>query len=433
MKIVCERPRTVPVVEAADVIVCGGGPAGIAAALASARLGVKTTLLEAAGCLGGVWTSGLLSWILDAKGKPGLMEEIRLELEQRGAAIHNIGEKDGIAYDPEQMKLLLEKLCLNAGIHVRLHTRVVMALRDPQGDRLTTVITESKSGREAWSASIYIDATGDGDLAAYAGCRFDMGRPDSGETQPMSMIALVTGIHYEEIREYVGGGEAKPKQMLYELLERHGSAPSNSVPLLLRINDDLYALCANHEYNVSPIDAEKVTQATIRGRAEAHRLVETLRRIGGPWRKIRIVATASQIGVREGRRVRGKYTITENDVYGGTRHDDAVCEVRFPVDVHSTNPEQHKGIEQSKRESRSYDIPLRALIANDVNGLLLAGRCISGDFIAHSSYRVTGNAVAMGEASGMAAALSVQRQCLPQELTNRDIAAIQNRTLGLSR
>src|SRR5690606_20700144 len=126
-----------------------------------------------------------LSWIIDAEGKSGIMQEIMQRMEHQG--VRQVPVTQGsFAYDPEGMKRLLEQMCLEAGIDILLHTRVTAALCDER-NRLSHVLTESKSGRQAWQGGIFIDATGDGDLAAYAGCSFDIGRPGSGETQPMSL------------------------------------------------------------------------------------------------------------------------------------------------------------------------------------------------------------------------------------------------------
>ncbi len=412
-----EPARDVRLVHTTDVIVCGGGPAGIAAALASARQGARTTLIESHGCLGGIWTAGLLSWVLDAEGKAGIMAEISSELNKRKAYVLRVPNGKGFAYDPEQMKLLLEELCLAAGIRLRYHTRVAAAIRSLDGKTMAAVITESKSGREAWSARAFIDTTGDGDVGALAGCRFEMGRPGTGETQPLSMIGLLTGVKFSEIEDYVGGGLEKPKQQLFEKLQGLGVGPSNSVPLLVRIYDDLFALCANHEYGIRADDADAITKATLRGRLETHRAVEALRSLGVQWKGLRVVATAEQIGIREGRRLRGHYVVSDADILAGQRHEDAICHVKFPIDVHSTNQKKSKGIEARPAQARPYDIPLRALIAQDVDGLLMAGRCLSGDFLAHSSYRVTGNAVATGEAAGIAAAACIRFGITPHSLT----------------
>ena len=156
-----EPARDVPIEEPVDVVVCGAGPAGVSAAIAAGRMGAKVRLIDVNGCLGGIWTAGLLCWILDAQDKPGLMRELTERLDARGALFR----ASKLAYDPEVMKLLLEELCLDAGVKIRLHTRVVAAVRD-DSNRLSLAVTESKSGRQAFGGSVFVDATGDGDLAA---------------------------------------------------------------------------------------------------------------------------------------------------------------------------------------------------------------------------------------------------------------------------
>ena len=415
-----EQSRDIPVVDETDVVVCGGGPAGVAAAIACVRQGVRTRLIELHGCLGGVWTTGALSWIIDSGNKPGLMAEITARLDQRDARrLRQEGGKN-YAYDVEEMKLLLDEMCLEADVEVRTHTRVVAAARDT-GNRLSLVITESKAGREAWHAKVFIDATGDGDLGALAGCGFDMGHPETGAVQPMSLMALVSGIRFDEVESYVGGSMAEPKQRLGALMTEIGVAPSYGNPTLFRIRDDLFALMSNHQYGVTCDDAYEITAATIRGRREVHTQVEALRKLGGIWSQMRVVSTGAQIGVREGRRIHGRYEVTGQDLLEGARFEDAVCRVTMGIDVHSTDPSKTKIVEAKPHRSRPYDIPLRALIAKDVDGLLMAGRCISGDFIAHSSYRVTGNAVAMGQAAGICAARAVLSDLPPHEVAWGDV------------
>ncbi len=412
-----ESAHAVPLVEHTDVIVCGGGPAGIAAAIAAARGGARVRLIERYGCLGGVWTAGRLTWILDTEGKPGIMREIFDRLDERDA-------REGQAADTEQMKLLLEEMCDEAGVDVRLYTSVVAAARD-EANRLAVVVTESKSGREAWAGKVFIDCTGDGDLAALAGCGFELGNHE-GKTQPMSLIALVSGTGPVEGLTFADRDWGAGTAWLRAEIERGGHCPSYTHPQFFPIRDDLAILMANHQYGGTGLDADHLTRATLAARAEVHQVIAALRSLGGRWSDLRVVATADQIGVREGRRIRGRYQVTSDDLVRGARFDDAVCRVSFPVDVHALDPDKGKGLGNEGVKSQPYDIPYRALVASDCDGLLMAGRCISGDFFAHASYRVTGNAVAMGEAAGTAAAECIKQDCLPHafspELASRPAA-----------
>jgi hypothetical protein len=422
---VVEQERKIRVSATYDVIVCGGGPAGVCAAIEAGRNGAKTLLIEAHGCLGGVWTAGLLTWILDHVNKAGLMREIEDKLLREKGVSQQMMNKDAqiaifrsLSFDPEIMKLVLDNFCLDAGVDILFHTRVVAAIKSEKG-RLSHIVTESKSGREAWMGKIFIDCTGDGDLAALSGCDYDLGKESDGATQPFSLLALVTGINFDEIREF-----PTFKPGLLAEIERGGIVPSYLRPGLFPIRDNLFTMMANHEYGYSSVNAVDVTRATLHARKEVNAIVNALRRNGGVWKNIQLVATAEQIGTREGRRIHGLYTVSKEDLIKGSRFEDAVCRVTFGVDVHSVSKqdEESKSVDYHQNiKSENYDIPLRSLIAKDVGGLMMAGRCISGDFIAHSSYRVTGNAIAMGQAAGRTAALSSKKNILPQEVNFKSL------------
>ncbi len=409
-----EASRYIPIVRETDVIVCGGGPAGVAAAIQSARSGANTTLIEMYGCLGGVWTVGLLSNIIDYQDKPGIMREIVKGLEKSDA------QYSAKVYDAEYMKVLLDDLCREAGVKVRLYTQVVAAYTSDK-NRLEHIVTESFSGREAWKAKVFIDSTGNGTLSAHAGCTFDLGHPETGETQPGSLMAILTGLDGERIvaegfTKARGHSFAEGKKAFWQEIKKAGRKASYTMPTLFTIRPGLVAMMANHEYAVSALDADSMTKHTVAARREVFDIVDRLRKLGGVWSEVRIVATGSQLGIREARRIRGRYTITADDLIQGSRFDDAVCRVTFNVDVHALNKRAGGGYGNLSVRAKNYDIPLRSLIAQEVDGLMMAGRCISGDFFAHASYRVTGNAVAMGEAAGKVAAQAALENKLPQEI-----------------
>lgn len=429
-----ENARPVPVAGDYDVIVAGGGPAGVAAALAAARSGASTMLIELHGCIGGVWTAGMLCWILDAFNKPGIMAEIlrRLDEDENGQTFtRRSGGRtvQGRAYDPEAMKLLLEDMLLEAGVSIRLFTRIVGAVPNQQ-NRLAAVLTESKSGREVFTGKTFIDATGDGDLAAQAGCGFDFGRPGDGVTQPFSLMGLFHGVKTKDIGPFINHyaeihSLGRAKSNLLEEFRSAGIDPSYGGPSIFEIHDGLYAMMANHQYGVSAINADELTRATLEARREVHALVHALRRKGGPWANIGLIATGEQIGTREARRIHGRYTVSNEDLKIGVRFDDGICRVTFPIDVHATDPTKNKYIEEKPFRSQAYDIPLRALHAKDLDGLMLAGRCISGSFYAHSNYRVTGNAVAMGEAAGVTCAIASREKVLPHEVPFDELGVVE--------
>lgn len=417
-KVFTEPSKEIPIAGNYDVIVCGGGPAGFAAAVSAGRTGAKVKLIEVQGYLGGVWTAGLMTHFIDGENKRGIMQEL-LDVQKFAGVVN------ARWFDVELTKLWLEKFCMQAGVEPLYHTRVVGAYS--KNGRLTTIITENSTGREAWTAKIFIDATGNGDLATLAGCNFDIGHPESGLKQPLSLNVLISGIHLKDLQEHnmisvPGGSWGEPKENLLAEIRRGGADCSYSKPSFFAIRDDFFSLMSNHQYKVDETNAQEITMATIEARAEMHRQIDALRSLGGIWNNIRLVGSADQIGIRESRRIHGLYTLTQDDLINGARFDDGVCRVTFNVDVHSLDPEKSKEIEAKPFTTIPYDIPLRSLIAKDVNGLMMAGRCISGDFLAHSSYRVTGNAVAMGEAAGKAATVAALTNRLPQQININEIS-----------
>lgn len=418
-----------PIAGEYDVVVAGAGPAGVPAALAAARNGAKTLLIETNSCLGGVWTAGILTWVFDIE-KTGIGHEIIGRLRERNGYVESgFREMVNFTYDVEAMKLLLEQLCLDSGIDIYLHSRVVGADVDPDTKRLRAIITESKSGRQAWKAHAFIDCTGDGDLGARAGCGFDFGADDSDEIQPLTFMSTIVVKDHRELEPYIsfygGSTEHRERSNAFKAyLADLGIDPSYAVPTLFQVRENLLAIMVNHQYGVVSHDARQMTDATISARSEVNTIVDALARSSGPFGGCYLASTAEHIGIRDGRRIHGRYRMTVDDLISGSRFEDAVCRVRFNVDIHATRREvRDRSSQNSPRgvEVRPYDIPIRALIARDVDGLMMAGRCISGDWFAHASYRVTGEAVSMGEAAGATAAVSAEQKRLPHDVPWGDI------------
>ena len=409
-KVFLEPERSLPLAEDADLIVAGGGPAGIAAAVTAARMGRRVRLFEAHGALGGLWTVGMISCIIDF-GRGDLTREITRRLDAYGGRHPrwSTPRDDYFVYEPESMKLVLEDLCTEAGVKFTYHSPVVAAYRDASMRNIEAVVTESKRGRRAWRAPLFMDCTGDGDLAALAGCGFDVGGGNGNGDQPASLVALVCLENDDAVAAFSvnhpGPGEnafAKgAKKTLYRELVAAGIEPTYASPTLFRLHRGLYAFMANHEYGVALDDAEGITDATVRARRELSNLVSALvRHNPETWRGLRLVATAEQLGHRAARRIHGRYTLTIDDLMEGRQFADAVSSCAFQLDVHGVNREDNRcaGAYRAGRTIKvPYQIPLGACRAKDVDNLYMAGRCISGDFLAQSSYRVTGPAVEMAE------------------------------------
>ena len=433
-----EPARDIPVDDWADVIVVGGGPAGVPAAVAAARAGKKVRLFELQGSLGGVWTSGLLTYIFDFD-KSDIGWEIIRRLDACGARVidrpteeeklkdYKSGLDKNWVYEPEYMKAVCEDMCAEAGVRVMLQCPVVAAYRDASGRNIETIVTESKSGRQAWRAKTFIDCSGDGDLGALAGCGFDIGFGPEGWGQPATLNALVVvddgdavaagdfvsnepGMWLRRMNPETGKFSSHHIVASHKLkaeMRRAGMDPSYGDPTLFRFHRNLFCFMVNHEYKLRVDDAQAISDATQRARKEVQALAAGLAKLGGPWKGLRVAATAEQIGHRDARRIHGLYTVTRDDVTAGSTFPDAVTTSRFGVDIHGLDKKSNNVRAAGQDHGvkfRPFQIPLRACRARDVDNMFMAGRCISGDFYAHASYRVTGSSVAIGEAVGKAAA-----------------------------
>lgn len=396
----------------ADIIIAGGGPAGIAAAVTAARTGRKVRLFEMHGALGGMWTNALMTCLIDF-GKGDIAKEISRRLEELGARVPRRGRmlESNYIFEPEYMKYVCEQMCVEAGVEFLLHCRVVDVEMDASGRRIKAVYTESKSGRQRWTAKAYIDATGDGDLCERAGCGFDFGGENPGDNdQPATMMAIVKVDDDTKIADCIAndpvsfGGKDKTdfyagKARLKAVAQKAGYDATYT--FLTRLHKNLLSLSVTHEFGLPVDDVEAITKATVRSRQEIFKFTQALARNGGDgWESLRVVATAEQIGHRAARRVHGKYTITNHDIETGARFEDAVATSNFGVDVHATTKDI-KGFSQPHRQkSKPFQIPFRSCESADVDNLYMIGRCISGGFYPMSSYRVTGTAVEMGENVG---------------------------------
>ena len=294
-----------------DLIVAGGGPAGIAAAVTAGRQGLRVALLESQGALGGVWTSGLLSCLLGFNQSPMDREFVARLRRWEAVSPRMPNTQTAWIYEPEYMKRVCEDLCDEAGVGFVFNSPVVAAERE--GRRLVAAVTESKSGRMAWRARYFVDCTGDGDLAALAGCGFSVGGGEGDAEQPASLIALVmlpgkvpVSCIANDDSNFVPV-EQDAKAAFRRELERVGVTPSYGAPTLFRLRDSLYALMANHEYGVKVDDAAAITRATVRARREVIDMVDALAKKGGePWRGARVVMTAPQLTHRRARRINGR-------------------------------------------------------------------------------------------------------------------------------
>ena len=411
-----EPARDVPLGGEYDAIVVGAGPAGIAAAVTAARRGRKVLLLEKAASVGGVWTSGLVSCVMDG-GKAALSRELASRLDSFGARLPRqaMMRAENYLFEPEYMKLVLEAMLSESHVDFLTASPACAAYRDASGKRLETVVAESESGRTAYRAGAFVDASGDGALGALAGCGFDSGGPDGPDAdQPASLCALVTVGDSRRIARYIvndasafdasGRPVGNRKKELHRAVVSCGFNPSFARPALFRLNGNVLMLLSNHEYGLRIGDVRAVTEATCRARRELAGMIAALAAKGGDdWAGVRLVACAARPWNRRSRRLHGLYTLTADDVASGRTFPDAVARSFAPIDVHALSAEASRRLHAGAPAGCSFkpfDIPLRACRSRDLENLYMAGRCISGDFVAHASYRMSGTAFAVGEAVG---------------------------------
>lgn len=400
---VYEAPRTIRVRDSVDVLICGGGPAGVGAALAASREGARTMLVERFGMLGGMWTVGLVNPFFECWNKGYIVQEMIDRLKAAGAWRRWLF---AATFDPEVMKLTLESMMAEAGVQLLYYTVVTDAILE-EGS-LRGVVIESKAGREAIIANVVVDATGDGDVAARAGCSYEIGREPDGVVQPVTLMFEVSGAEWFEQTEARPLFDKMQATIERERLnismptERAGYAPW----IITLPSNGISAVQTTHVYRINPLDPADLTNATIAARRQASEMETVLRKTPG-FEKVRLLRTAPTLGLRESRRVFGRARLAHADLMAGRRFPNAIATCAFGIDVHTPDPDSSRPNRPDGR-SRAFEIPYGCLVAADVEGLLLAGRCISGDHHAHAAYRVTGTAMATGQAAGMAAAWSVR-------------------------
>jgi len=410
-----------PVSLSAEVIVCGGGPAGLCAAVAAAQEGADTLLIERYGFLGGMATAGLINPFMPyyTGGEQiieGLFQQIIDRLDAAGGWSHRQDEWARDAFDPEIMKLVAQDMVEEAGVSLRLHTMVVDA--SSENGHVGQVLLASKSGLEGAEATIFIDATGDGDVAARAGVPYEQGRPEDGLSQPMTLMFRMTGVDEERM---------PPREEINALYDQAKAAADIDNP---RENVLWFytTRCGEIHFNTTRVvkrdgtSAADLTAAELEARRQVKQMVKFLTDKVPGFANAYLSATGTQIGVRESRRILGEYVMTAEDVLGARKFADGIVRGCYDIDIHS--PSGTGTIIKRLPAGESYDIPYRCLCPRGFDNLLVAGRPISATHEAHSSLRVMPIAAAVGEAAGTAAAMCIAQE---QSVTAVDVAALRQR------
>jgi hypothetical protein len=394
-----------PIVARYDVVVAGGGPSGVIAALAAARSGADTLLIERYGFLGGNGTAGLMTCyngfrnqrppeaLQAVKGIPAqyIAEIVRLggvtdAVPYPTPVKHDITKGDipyCVGFDPEAAKVAALNMLKKEGVHLRLHSCVVAPMLD--GKRITGVVAESKSGRQAIAAKVVIDATGDGDIASRAGAS-------------------------------VVKSPAKESELLrMTLMYRLGGVPADAREGGICIGDRLVKW--GPAFQGDGTDVETLTKAEVETRLQLWKRVQEMRKKPG-MQSVYLMQTATGIGVRETRHILGGYVLTVQDAINGTRFGDVVAI--------SSNPMKYQG-KRYFYKHEGFDVPYRSLVPKGVENVVLTGRCISAEQDPFWSARAMAGAMAIGHASGCAAAMAAKRDLTPRKL---DVKALQNLLLS---
>jgi len=405
MKTIREPARELPVAVESDVVVVGAGPGGLMAALAAARTGAATLLVERCGFVGGMATAGLMTSFNGFRNEHppdhvqtvrGIAQELVDRLLAAGGACActahgHFGEMRpgtcpyAVSFDPEALKRVALEMLHEAGVELMLHTWFSDALTE--GRDVTAIVVENKSGRQAVRGRICVDATGDGDLAARAGARFEKVARTGERMMPMSLMYRVTGIPQPR--------EGEHRLWVNGITTRWGPGVGEA----------------------DGSDAVDLTKAEIQARRAVAEHVEKLRQ---EFPDARLVETAATIGVRETRRIIGLYTITEDDAISGRPQPDSIAV--------SSNPVPGYYGRRFFFDHLGFEIPYRSLVPADLDNVVLAGRCISACQPAFQSARSMAPNMAISQASGTAAAMAVAAGCRPADL---DVAALQGRLEGV--
>ena len=412
-----------------DVAVCGGGPAGMIAAIAAARSGAKVALVERYAFLGGMATMGYVAPISEfafngERVIGGIPWEFVQRLEAMGGAFVE-WPKGNVDFDIELYKLCAQRMLLEAGVELFMHSSLIGC--EMEGKRLCSVIIENKNGLESIEAERFIDATGDGDLAWMAGVPMKS-NPD-GDVQPSSYCFVLSGVdtQSEMMKRYMyhsgkkGSSQCTPvRERLLKAKEKGADLPDFGGPWFNSVMHEGSVAVNITRAAADSTDNRDFTRAECRLREDIFSFTEALRRYVPEFRNCYVSSTAPQAGIRESRRILGVHTVTAEEYVSGAKYDDSISRGAHQIDMHAS---KGSGQVLIKLEQAAY-VPYRALIAGGFPNLIVAGRCISADRKALASLRVQASCMGIGQAAGVAAAQSLSQGCSVQDI---DISALTSK------
>ncbi|MGN0231658.1 MAG: FAD-dependent oxidoreductase [Muribaculaceae bacterium] len=411
-----------------DVIVAGAGPAGICSAVAAARQGVRVAIVERYGVVGGNLTAGYVGPILGMVGKGTMRDEI---VKLLGVPDNDMIGITAKAHDFENAKLVLAEFIDCDNIDVYLQSQVAKVIKD--GNRITGVVIATNEGPIELRGTVVVDATGDAVVSYLAGADIEKGR-DDGLMQPVTLEFTIDGV--DESRAVICIGDVDNVELngmrfldYCSKCAEEGKIPANIAAVRLHPT----TIPGQRQVNTTQANGVDITnvksvfKADLELRRQIRILMDFFHHYLPGYENCRCISSGTTTGVRESRRVMGDYVITAEELAEGCRFADVVVHnAEFIVDIH--NPTGAGQAESKIQYCRPYDLPYRCFLPRGIEGLLVAGRCISGTHRAHASYRVMSICMAMGEAVGIAAALSAASGCTPRQL---DVASLQRKMLSL--
>lgn len=441
-----------------DVAVIGGGPAGLATAITAAREGKRVLLADRNGFLGGNLTIGLpILGFLDEHGRKcisGFAEELVDRLKARGASygIRECPKHNSTAnVDAEAVKILALEMCREAGVEVLLHVEAIDA--EVEDGKLRTVTLYGKCNKIVVSADIFVDCTGDGDVACLAGCSYEKGRGKEEDLMPPTVMCTIEGVDDRALLDYV---EAHPDEMkpmsstietkpgydaayfkadpnyvfvgmtkLWARLKAEGVCPveRGNIILINGLHKGQMYVNTTRLLNVDGTSVFDLTRGEMEGHMQLKGLIETFRKYVPGFENCYISSIAPGIGIRETRRFKGLSTVRLEEALEGRIPEDSVCLSGYTIDIHYNNS---RGT-LFKKLDRAFGVPYGSLVSAEVEGLMFAGRCISVDDHVVGSTRVMACCMAMGQAAGLAATMAQDAGQTPAQV---DVNALRERLLG---
>lgn len=421
--------KEIPVSEVYDLVVCGGGFSGFAAAYAAAREGLKVILIERNTCLGGVGTQALVNHILGVRkygeGKltacvAGIFAELEAELLKEGAAVDSFkinfdnnphgwlaGLGAGMIFDNERMKILLERKLQEQGVEILYYTDIVDVAKE--GNSLEGVIVHNKDGLQVIKGRYFVDATGDGDVCAYAGCEAMVGDEEGGMAAA-SLEMHVENVDYECLAYYMAEtNDRRFRNIINKLIEAGvWKFPYEIFISVMLTRKDVFMINTIRQVGINGIDAASMTKGMIEGRQESYELVKIMREYFPGFKNAQIKQIAPVIGIRETRRIKSEYILTVEDLIEGRTFDDSIGMSSYGWDLPDPKRPSHQPSSGIARKSEYTQIPYRCLLPLGIDNLIMAGRCIGVEREALGVVRVMGPCLVMGECAGIASKLALQ-------------------------